>query len=148
MKTFISQPLELPGELDPESRADLLFYGVDHSGPSYICHVFLDNPDAGTKTPLEPESGYLGTFTVFGHGGCFGDEGHCEPERPTTDAFDLRGPHPLKPFVRTIEVTDELRRAIQTKAVISAVPTVADAEGLADPDTAPASHVRLAIYEG
>ena len=34
------------------SRADLTFYGLDHSGPSYQVRVFFNNPDAGPDTPL------------------------------------------------------------------------------------------------
>ena len=67
MKTFVSKPLELPRDREAITRADLVFYDVDHSGPSYRARVFLDNPSANPDTPLEPESGYVGSFTVFGH---------------------------------------------------------------------------------
>jgi hypothetical protein len=76
LKVFSSKPVEVP-EVEDMSRADLIFYGVDHSGPSYEARVFIDNPSAGPETPVEPEHGYAGSFTVFGHAGCFGDEGHC-----------------------------------------------------------------------
>src|SRR5262245_49035451 len=60
------------------SRADLVFYGVDHSGPSYEAWIFLNNPEATLDTPAEPAQGYAGRFTVFGHGGCYGEAGHCD----------------------------------------------------------------------
>ena len=59
-------------------RADLVFSGVDHSQTSYEVRVFLNNPTADASTPRTAEHGYAGRFVVFGHGGCFGDEGHCE----------------------------------------------------------------------
>lgn len=147
MKAFTSKPLELPKQRDLTSRADLVFYGVDHSGPSYLAHIFLGNPDANANTPLELESGYVGSFSVFGHGGCFGDEGHCHPTRPTSDAFDRRGPHPLEPFTRSVEITKELSAFTKAKAVIAVVPVVSEVEGISDPDIAPTDFVRLAVYE-
>ena len=82
-------------QLDPEfSRADIEFEGVDHSGASYEGRVFLNNPRADATTPLTSEKGYAGTFHIFGHGGCFGDdEGHCtvRPRR----AYDPRPAHPF-----------------------------------------------------
>ena len=50
----ITFELELPaGDARPElARADLTFYGLDHSGPSYQVRVFFNNPNAGPDTPL------------------------------------------------------------------------------------------------
>ena len=50
----ITFELELPaGDDRPElARADLTFYGLDHSGPSYQVRVFFNNPNAGPDTPL------------------------------------------------------------------------------------------------
>lgn len=149
MKPFASNPLELPKGRERISRADLVFYEVEHSGPSYVANVFLDNPEADLDTPLVLESGYVGAFTVFGHGGCFGGDGHCHPERPTTDEFDRRGQHPLQPFVRTVEVTDALKSfSKKNKVVVSVVPVVSEVEGVEDPNVPPAGFVRLAVYEG
>src|SRR3954469_16671665 len=108
MKAFTSKPLELPLEQEQLARTDLVFYGVDHSGPSYEARIFLDNPEADAKTAPEPEQGYVGSFTVFGHSGCFGEGDHCHPVRPTTDQYDRRPPHPLVPFTRYIRVDGAL----------------------------------------
>ena len=65
------------------TRADLVFSGVDHSQTSYEVRVFLNNPTADASTPRTAEHGYAGRFVIFGHGGCFGDDGHCEvPSAP------------------------------------------------------------------
>lgn len=96
------------------TRADLYLYGLDHSGPSYQVRVFLNAPDAGPDTPLDPEAGYAGSVTVFGHGRCFGDEGHCEPRGPVTP-FDRRLPHQLEPASRVLICTDAVRRALEQR---------------------------------
>jgi hypothetical protein len=120
--------MELPAGPDlPElSRADLTFYGLDHSGPSYQVRVFFNNPDAGPDTPLLAGEGFAGTFAVFGHGGCFGDEGHCDVRAPVS-AFDRRPPSQLVPLTRVLTVTGALRELIQrelTSVTVTAVPIV------------------------
>jgi hypothetical protein len=95
---YVSPPLELPPPEVEFKRADLVFYGVDHSGSSFEAQISLGDEDAGR-------------FFIFGHGGCFGDVGHCDiPE--VRDRFDLRPPHPLLPAVRVVTVTEHLRRLV------------------------------------
>src|SRR5436305_12471848 len=79
----------------PFKHAELQFFNVDHSAASYQGRIFFNNPEADEKTALATETGYAGAFHIFGHGGCFGDAGHCEvrEKRP----FDTRLPHPLTP---------------------------------------------------
>jgi tyrosinase len=111
LNRYVSDPIAIPAREDQEdfARADLEFYGVDHSGSSFEAMVFLDNPDADENTPREAGSGYAGSFYVFGHGGCFGDVGHCDiPEGPR-GPFDRRSPHPLTPQKRTVVVTEPLK---------------------------------------
>jgi hypothetical protein len=124
----VSFEIELPaGTGQPEfARADLTFYGLDHSGPSYEVRIFANHPDAGPDTPLTADAGFAGKFSVFGHGGCFGDEGHCEV-RPPVSVFDRRQPHALVPAVRTLTVTDAVRDLIQQDlrtVTITAIPVV------------------------
>jgi hypothetical protein len=110
MADISTHPLELPQfeDRDEVSRADLVFYGVDHSGDSFTAHVFLAKPKATLRTARTAENGYAGSFTVFGHGGCFGDEGHCLPSDRYTDEFDLRPEHPLTPLTKTVVATEAL----------------------------------------
>jgi tyrosinase len=147
VSSFSTAPLELPTFADRAdvTRADLVFYEVDHRGPSYVAHVFLGQPDASGDTPHDVEHGYAGFFTVFGHGGCFGDEGHCDAQARYVDAFDHRLRHPLTPFVKTLTVTDALEPALldpkRTKIAVTVViepPTAAPA--------APFELVRLLTY--
>ena len=124
----ITFELELPtGAARPEhTRADLTFYGLDHGGPSYEVRVFFNHPDADADTPLTAESGFAGRFAVFGHGGCFGEEGHCDV-RPPVSVFDRRLPHQLVPAVRVLTVTGAIGQLIRADAqtvTVTAVPVV------------------------
>jgi hypothetical protein len=49
---FTSDALELPPPERPFERADLIFYGLDHSGPSYVGHC--DIPAARDPFDLRP----------------------------------------------------------------------------------------------
>jgi hypothetical protein len=154
VNTIARDTLELPAPdaLDELTRADLVFYGVDHSGPSYEGRVFLGNPGAGPDTPRDAEHGYAGAFTVFGHAGCFGDEGHCLPDQRYTDAFDRRLPHPLRPLTRTVIATEAVRRAIEdpglTEVLVVVVAVMPEDELTAGHDE-PLRYdsVRLLTYE-
>lgn len=120
--------IELPSGPDqPEfARADLVFYGLDHSGPSYEVRIFVNHPKPAPPrrsppTPVSPTgSQYSATAAASG------EEGHCEV-RPPVSVFDRRQPHPLVPAVRTLTVTDTIRDLIQHDAptvTITAVPVI------------------------
>jgi len=154
MTAFTSAPLELPELEDVEelSRADLVFYGVDHSGPSYEALVFVNNAQADAATERALDSGYAGSFTVFGHNGCFGDAGHCLPDQRYRDEFDLRAPHPLRPLTMTLIATAAVRRALVepvreiTVTVVAVVPDDGYPKAAGEPLRF--DYVRLLTYEG
>lgn len=95
------------------SRADVVIDGLDHAQTSYEVRLFLNNPSATADTARTVEHGYAGRATVFGHGGCYGDPGHCEVPAPSTDSTDLRPPHPLTPLDTYVTVTDALRSILE-----------------------------------
>lgn len=95
------------------SRADIVITGLDHGQVSYEVRLFLNNPSATADTPRTVEGGYAGRTTVFGHGGCYGDPGHCEVPAPSDDPTDLRPRHPLTPLDTYITVTDALRIVVE-----------------------------------
>lgn len=115
-KRLVSRPLEIPRRPDGRDydHADLELHGIDHSGLSFQGRVFLNNPRATERTRLDPSAGYAGSFHIFGHGGCFGDLGHCDVPTGPQDPFDYRLPHPLTPATRSIEITDALKAVRDT----------------------------------
>jgi tyrosinase len=148
MRRFRTQPLDLPADREEISRADLVFYGVDHSGPSYEARIFLDTARANAETPRDIEKGYAGSFTVFGHGGCYGDEGHCAPNDRTSDEFDVRPAHPLTPQTRSVTITDALKRTTGDQVTVYVVALPRESrDGPASTDIAAFERVRLVTYQ-
>lgn len=113
MAEFVANPLTVtltaPGE--PYYRADLELHGVDHSKASFEGRLFINNPDAGPATPTDDDS-YAGSFWIFGHGGCAGDEGHCEPAAARR-AFDFRPEHQLTTVSKRVMITGKLQALVQ-----------------------------------
>jgi hypothetical protein len=99
------------------SRADIEFHGVDHAGASYEGRVYINNADADADTDMTVENGYAGSYYIFGHGGCYGDEGHCDvqPRHP----YDPRPPHELWPTRKVVIATDAIRRAMDAGPTMS-----------------------------
>jgi hypothetical protein len=141
---FVSDALELPSPEHAFNRADLLFYGIDHSGPSYEAQVFVAARGVGGE-PNRDHRAYVGSYFIFGHGGCFGDVGHCDiPTR--RDDFDLRPPHQLEPATRIVTVTDALTAMLQQGLTTAKVTVVAHTECRASNDVLSFSTIRLATY--
>ena len=147
---FTSAPLELP-ELGAEEaagfRADLIFYGVDHSGSSFQARVYLDAPRADASSGRD-DPRYAGAFHVFGHGGCFGDEGHCDVPSEPGDPFDLELPHPLTPQTKVVDITEALRAHVDVTKPDQSVRVTVVAETVRDRpnDVLAFETVRLAFY--
>jgi hypothetical protein len=143
---FVSQPLELPSGASRISRADLIFYRVNRHVPSYEGRIFA----ATTKVSAEAgcdHAAYVGSFYVFGHAGCTGDEGHCDlpGER---DPFDLRLPHHLEPGLQIVTVTEAITAAVEAgikalRVTVVAHPMSSSDEGRSLPLF---SALRLATY--
>lgn len=152
MKTFVTrEPLRIPTEegkgAGDYTRADLIFYGVDHAGPSYEARVFLNRKDADADTPREAAAGYAGSFMVFGHDGCVGDEGHCDVEDRVVDEFDFRAPHPLEPWTKVVTITEAFALAEpEGEFTITVVPVVPGDRGPEITDALQFDHLRLALY--
>jgi tyrosinase len=151
MERFVSDPLTVPPPAAGHawSAAELIVYGVDHLGPSYEVRVFLDAPGADAVTPLELESGYAGCFTVFGHGGCFGDDDHCDPGARFSDEYDVRLPHQSLPQTKVVDVTAALRAATGDAVTVTLVAVEPDESGGPRPsDAFEADEIRLVTYAG
>lgn len=106
----LQRHLRLPAIQRPFSRADLVFLGLEHSGPPVEVRIFFNAPQADQSTPTTASEGFAGFFSIFAHGGCFGDEGHCDmPERRPADR---RPPYALTPITKHVTVTELVRRLV------------------------------------
>lgn len=106
------------------ARADIEFDGVDHSGSTYEGRVFVNKPDADARTATTPANGYAGSYYVFGHGGCYGDEGHCDVV--VRGPYDPRPPHELSPTRKVVIATDAISGAVKggRSLTVTVVPVV------------------------
>ncbi len=144
LERFTSKPIELPPADRPFKRADLIFYGLDHSGASFEGQVFLDPRGVGGDGGADHRA-YVGSFFIFGHGGCFGNVGHCDVPAER-DPFDLRPPHQLEPAVRILTVTDAVQRLLEREAEAAKVTVIARTAGRSPADVLAFETVRLATY--
>jgi tyrosinase len=146
MQRYVSAPIDNPAAGDhPFDRADLVFYGVDHSGPSFEARVYLNLHDADVTTGHDHPA-YAGSFTIFGHAGCAGDEGHCDVPTGPRDPFDRRPPHGLTGQTRTVIVTDALKRVPDAQVVVTVVAVRPGAEGAAATDALAFDSFRLLTF--
>jgi tyrosinase len=154
MDRFItSDPIELApsvaaGEFE---AADLIFYGVDASWSSYTARVFLDAP--GRRKPdTSPDrsAGYAGFFTIFGHGGCVGDPGHCDADSDATtrDDFDTRPEYGLTPQTKSVDITQALRAHGGGPLVVTVLAVVPSKDGAQLADVMRFTGMRLTTYRG
>jgi hypothetical protein len=150
-KTFTSKEIHVdfagPGHRYNDAQLEII--GIDHSQSSYEGRIFFNNPKANQDTPLTLQSGYAGSFHIFGHGGCFGDVGHCDV-KGHREAYDLRNPHPLTPAYKRVNVTGALRESTKTdnKITITVVPVVNAANDLCDTENVfRCEKMRLLTYD-
>ncbi len=116
-------------------RADLQFHRIEHRDDYYEGRIFFDAADASPETPKTPETGYAGSFYVFGHGPCYGDEGHCKVPAGPIHPFDYRPPHALNPQLMTVTVTEALQRVIEgggSEVSVTVVPSNPQNEDIGD----------------
>jgi tyrosinase len=118
MQRWSSDPLAVPRDAAaPFTHANLEFEDVQHDGPSFVVQLVFNNPKV--EDAVSPETrGYAGHFTVFGHGECWGDAGHCEVPSGPLHEFDRRPPHPLTPINVTVDVTEALLELPEADAVV------------------------------
>jgi hypothetical protein len=107
-------------------RLDLVFAGVEQAGPSFEVRIFLNNPAADEDTPQTPETGYAGSFHVYGYGElappAIAEEKRNQEERAG----------PVAPIEKRLHVEEAAVRAALAGAdalTVTAVPIPADAGG-------------------
>ena len=133
MQRWTSEPLEFAFAQADVSRAILEFEGVAHDGPTFTVLTYLNNPDVPDDAGRDEAANFAAAFTVFAHGDCWGDVGHCEPRREPASAFDRRPEHPLTPANFTLDITDAVRRLVTTEGArtvtVTALVTTAATDG-------------------
>ncbi len=86
--------------------------------------MYVNNAEADQATERTAANGYAGSYYVFGHGGCYGDEGHCEVA--VRAPYDPRPPHGLSPTRKVVVATEAIRAAAGKgeKLTVTVVPVV------------------------
>ena len=92
-------------------RADLEFYRINHFRPSFVVNCYLNDTRVDASTDSRARPTFAGSFSIFGHTTCVGDEGHCV-EHVEVGRFDDRSTPPLTRAFKRIRVTDALRRCL------------------------------------
>ncbi len=135
-------------------RADLIFTNVDHSGLSYEVRVYLNNQSANKSTPRSAEEGYAGRYIIFGHGGCFGETGHCAVPTDPKATNDLRPVHPLTPQKKIVTIThtlkhilDESPDGLETVTLVPVVETESQEDQEVYIERVKSSKTELRIYD-
>lgn len=124
-RKYVSNKISLEALNQQFYRADIVFEGLDHAGVSFEARVFLNNDSANENTTTIGDQSYAGSFHIFGHGGCFGQLGHCEISgnpRP----YDPRPAHALTPATKTVIATAAIKRALakSKELTVTVVPIV------------------------
>jgi hypothetical protein len=151
VKRYVSEPIPHPathGEGTEIGDIQLVFYDVDPSGDSYQARVFLNAPEADHTTPLDDER-FAGWFTVFGHGGCFGDdESHCAPPTGPPDPFDLRFPVGIPRQTKRVRITKALKSLGEVgEFTVTVVAIVPGEEAPQAADVLDFGQIRLLTFE-
>ena len=108
---WTSEALAFPRDpAAPFKRVDLEFEEVEHDGHSFTALVYLNNPGASARTGRDASKGFAAGFSVFGHGLCWGEQGHCDVRRAPASAFDRRPEHRLTPQNVTLDVTETVQQ--------------------------------------
>ncbi|HEX5853927.1 MAG TPA: hypothetical protein VFY36_12650 [Solirubrobacteraceae bacterium] len=131
MDRYTTPALDVPTASDvyEHDRVDLELQGVEHSAGSYRVRVFLNSPEADASTPTGGNPNYAGSFYIFGHGPCLGDEGHCDIRTGPIHAYDLRPPHPLTPQYHRLPITGALRQVADGASFTATLVVVANRGG-------------------
>jgi tyrosinase len=113
-------------------RADLEFYGINHYRPSYLARIYFNDDEVDVVGATEDRESYAGSFAIFGHRECTGDEGHCDTHAHGR-RFDDRPSHPLTRAFKRVVVTDALRRCLSSDQLTITVIAVTDPQDTVEP---------------
>ena len=145
MNRYVSDPIPLPPR-SPEgpafNRAELVFHDVDPAGPSYEARIYVHAEPTDVAEGEQP----AGVFTIFGHGGCFGDEGHCDPVAERQDPYDFRPPDGIPLQLKNVDVTAAIGEIEGESIIVTVIPVEAGEEGPVPSDALHFTQLRLLTY--
>jgi hypothetical protein len=125
MSSYTAPPISLRAFENARS-AELIFRGVEQAGHSFEGRVFLNNPAADETTQGTPESGYAGSFHVYGYGE------HPPPAMAAAKASQAPGGAPVAPIEKRLRVDEAaLEKALERsdELTVTVVPVPADPDG-------------------
>ena len=108
--------------------------------------MFLNKPEANENTPLTVANGYVGSYFVFGHGGCLADEGHCDIHERSE--FDFRPPDHNEPFDYYLTITDQIKELGKgaEEFTVNIVPILAGDSELLDNNVVAMKSISIVSY--
>lgn len=108
--------------------ATVQFHQVKHPKESIVVHVFVNAPNADTGTVRIGNPNYAGRFTIWGHGECWGGQGHCDVP---VNARITGSRHHLVPFDINYDISQCVAKieAYRTRIDVSLVVEVLGGDG-------------------
>ena len=140
--------LEYSSDENEFYQAVIEFYGIDVTGPSYEGRVYVNNTDADKNTPLVESSGYVGSYHIFGHDGCWGDEGHCEPVKYRT--YDSRVHSHVAPQYKFVDATKAIKKCVRSNSnfTVTVVPKIRRGQRMSGvKEVVKCDRIRVTCYE-
>jgi hypothetical protein len=128
------------GRVRDARTAELVFTGIEQAGPSFEGRVFLNNPDADDGTARVPETGYAGSYHVYG----YGDQ--APPAIAEAKAKQPEGGGPVAPIEKRVRVDGAALRAALGRSdelTVTVVPVPVEPGGVA-PER-PFEHVDIVL---
>ncbi len=95
--------------MQTHKSAEVRLHGVRYMPRGATVRVFINQPDANEKTPMEGNDHYVGQIHTF-MGACIGGPGHCEPPPVRKRPFDLRHRHHKTPGNYHLDATETVRK--------------------------------------
>ncbi len=125
-----------------DGRAEFIFGGIEQAGPSFEGRVFLNNPEADERTSLTPDSGYAGSFHVYGYGGT-------APQAVAEAKAARAEGGPVAPIEKRLHADEEAVRAAldgSDELTVTVIPVPADPGGTVP--GRPFEHVDIVFNRG
>lgn len=119
-------------QIEPNfETAELQFHDVRHTRDSFAVRVFLNQPNANASTPIEDNDRFSGSLYFYGQGEYIDATGNkLSAREPIAREFDLStGASNTSPFTLYLDITDSLRKVVQTHSEVTVSMVSVDMSG-------------------